>query len=213
MQVTPHGGLANRCTRPLCDLSARQRADMLSRGRARSGLAPARSGCSGLAPGGARRGHQRIEEPPDPRISPVRRTRRPRTSSARYHRRSQIRRSDRRAGPLRPELAGDSSSTRRLGSGVLGDRVRRLEHVGSTSVPGSRPSRLDILLAVADSSDEAGYARTLEVGGLRPADPRTRLVRASDVQGSRHGHQPARVHGVLLRDRVGCSVPRSVARP
>src|SRR4249919_3765555 len=37
MQVTPHGGLANRCTRPLCDLSEASAADMLPRGTRRSG--------------------------------------------------------------------------------------------------------------------------------------------------------------------------------
>src|SRR4029079_14470827 len=31
MQVTPHGGLANRCTRPLCDLSVATAAGILSR--------------------------------------------------------------------------------------------------------------------------------------------------------------------------------------
>ena len=30
MQVTPHGGLANRCTRPLCDLSVATAAEILS---------------------------------------------------------------------------------------------------------------------------------------------------------------------------------------
>src|SRR3954452_7013731 len=30
MQVTPHGGLANRCTRPLCDLSIAAAAGILS---------------------------------------------------------------------------------------------------------------------------------------------------------------------------------------
>src|SRR5436190_12354575 len=30
MQVTPHGGLANRCTRPLCDLSVATAAEILT---------------------------------------------------------------------------------------------------------------------------------------------------------------------------------------
>ena len=36
MQVTPHGGLANRCTRPLCDLSTVAAAMMLPRGAGRA---------------------------------------------------------------------------------------------------------------------------------------------------------------------------------
>jgi GrpB-like predicted nucleotidyltransferase (UPF0157 family) len=49
---------------------------------------------------------------------------------------------------------------------ALGDRVARLEHVGSTSVPGlpAKPI-IDIVLEVSDSSDEAAYADDLEVAG------------------------------------------------
>lgn len=50
--------------------------------------------------------------------------------------------------------------------GALGDRVVMLEHVGSTSVPGlAAKPRIDILLAVPDSSDEAGYVPALENAG------------------------------------------------
>jgi hypothetical protein len=41
-QVTPLGGLANRCTRPLCDLSEATAADMLPRGPGRAGVRQAR---------------------------------------------------------------------------------------------------------------------------------------------------------------------------
>lgn len=46
---------------------------------------------------------------------------------------------------------------------VLGTKVLRLEHVGSTSVPGlcAKPI-IDMLLIVADSSDEASYVPQLE---------------------------------------------------
>jgi GrpB-like predicted nucleotidyltransferase (UPF0157 family) len=49
---------------------------------------------------------------------------------------------------------------------LLGDRVRLLEHVGSTSVPGlpAKPI-IDILLAVADSADEPAYVPSMETGG------------------------------------------------
>jgi GrpB-like predicted nucleotidyltransferase (UPF0157 family) len=50
--------------------------------------------------------------------------------------------------------------------GVLGERVLRLEHVGSTSVPGlpAKPV-IDMLLVVADSADEAAYAPDMEQAG------------------------------------------------
>lgn len=52
--------------------------------------------------------------------------------------------------------------------GTLGDRVRLLEHVGSTSVPGlAAKPRIDLLLAVADSSDESTYVPDLEAAGYR----------------------------------------------
>jgi GrpB-like predicted nucleotidyltransferase (UPF0157 family) len=57
---------------------------------------------------------------------------------------------------------------------ALGERVRRLEHVGSTSVPGlpAKP-RIDMLLVVDDSADEPGYVAALEQAGyvLRIREP------------------------------------------
>jgi GrpB-like predicted nucleotidyltransferase (UPF0157 family) len=49
---------------------------------------------------------------------------------------------------------------------VLGDAAVRVEHVGSTSVPGlaAKPI-IDILLAVPDSADEQAYAPALEAAG------------------------------------------------
>jgi GrpB-like predicted nucleotidyltransferase (UPF0157 family) len=49
---------------------------------------------------------------------------------------------------------------------TLGDRVLMLEHAGSTAVPGlaAKPI-IDVLLAVADSDDEAAYVRALESAG------------------------------------------------
>lgn len=49
---------------------------------------------------------------------------------------------------------------------ILGERVVRIEHTGSTSVPGlSAKPRIDITLAVPDSSDEAAYVPDLEAAG------------------------------------------------
>src|SRR5512142_1277039 len=51
---------------------------------------------------------------------------------------------------------------------VLGERVLLLEHVGSTSVPGlAAKPRIDMLLAVPDSSDELAYVPQLEAAGYR----------------------------------------------
>ena len=51
---------------------------------------------------------------------------------------------------------------------ALGDKALVLEHVGSTSIPGiSAKPILDILLAVADSADEASYVPALTAQGYR----------------------------------------------
>jgi GrpB-like predicted nucleotidyltransferase (UPF0157 family) len=51
--------------------------------------------------------------------------------------------------------------------GALGDRVVRLQHVGSTSVPGlpAKPI-IDMVLEVPDASDEPAYAGALESAGF-----------------------------------------------
>jgi GrpB-like predicted nucleotidyltransferase (UPF0157 family) len=49
---------------------------------------------------------------------------------------------------------------------VLGDHVRLLEHVGSTSVPGLMAKPIvDMLLVVADSADEAAYVPAMQRAG------------------------------------------------
>jgi GrpB-like predicted nucleotidyltransferase (UPF0157 family) len=49
---------------------------------------------------------------------------------------------------------------------ALADRALLIEHVGSTSVPGlAAKPHIDILLAVADSSDEASYVPALADAG------------------------------------------------
>jgi GrpB-like predicted nucleotidyltransferase (UPF0157 family) len=57
---------------------------------------------------------------------------------------------------------------------VLGDRVLLLEHAGSTSVPelAAKP-KIDIVLVVADTADEAAYVPYLEAAGyvLRVREP------------------------------------------
>jgi GrpB-like predicted nucleotidyltransferase (UPF0157 family) len=57
---------------------------------------------------------------------------------------------------------------------ALGDRVLSIEHVGSTSVRGlAAKPKIDILLVVINSSDEAAYVPALEAAGyvLRIREP------------------------------------------
>jgi GrpB-like predicted nucleotidyltransferase (UPF0157 family) len=75
---------------------------------------------------------------------------------------------------------------------ALGARVLRLEHVGSTSIPGlaAKPI-IDMLLAVADSSDEAAYVPAMEAGGyvLRIREPdwnQHRLFKGPDTNINLH---------------------------
>ena len=75
---------------------------------------------------------------------------------------------------------------------ALIDTVLVLEHVGSTSVPGlSAKPVIDIVLAVADSSDEASYVHQLEKTGfkLRIREPewyQHRLLKFSDPDANLH---------------------------
>jgi GrpB-like predicted nucleotidyltransferase (UPF0157 family) len=67
---------------------------------------------------------------------------------------------------------------------ALGSRAIRVEHVGSTAIPGlaAKPI-IDIQLSVEDVEDEAGYVPALEaVGyGLRVREPGHRMLRIVDV--------------------------------
>jgi GrpB-like predicted nucleotidyltransferase (UPF0157 family) len=62
-----------------------------------------------------------------------------------------------------PQLFGREDARIRR---ILGERVIRLEHTGSTSVPGlaAKPI-IDITMVIPDSSDESSYAPDLEAGG------------------------------------------------
>ena len=55
---------------------------------------------------------------------------------------------------------------------ALGDRALRIEHTGSTSVPGlpAKPI-VDIVLAVADSVREADFCARARTGGTRRTMP------------------------------------------
>lgn len=75
---------------------------------------------------------------------------------------------------------------------LLGSRALRIEHAGSTSVPGlaAKPV-IDIVLVVADSTDEVEYLPTLEAGGyvLRIREPNWfehRLLKGPDTDINLH---------------------------
>lgn len=75
---------------------------------------------------------------------------------------------------------------------ALGDRALLVEHVGSTSVPGLAAKPIvDVLLAVADSADEAAYLPALEAAGymLRIREPdwhEHRLLKGPDTDVNLH---------------------------
>jgi GrpB-like predicted nucleotidyltransferase (UPF0157 family) len=94
---------------------------------------------------------------------------------------------------------------------VLGERVVRLEHVGSTSVPGlaAKPI-IDILLVVPDSSEEPAYVPDLEAAGYRlvirePEWFQHRCLKGPDTNVNLHVYSPGcpEIERYLLfRDRL-----------
>ena len=93
---------------------------------------------------------------------------------------------------------------------ALGERALVLEHVGSTSIPGipAKPV-LDVLLAVADSADEAAYVPALVAQGYRlhirePEWEQHRLLKGQDPAINLHvftdgSHEIRRM--IAFRDR------------
>ena len=91
--------------------------------------------------------------------------------------------------PLWPELFRREADRIRA---ALGHRVLRIEHTGSTSVPSlaAKPI-IDVLLVVADSSDEGTYMPALESAGyvLRIREPNWyehRMFNAPDAEINLH---------------------------
>jgi GrpB-like predicted nucleotidyltransferase (UPF0157 family) len=91
--------------------------------------------------------------------------------------------------PAWPELYAQEADRIRA---ALGDRVLLIAHVGSTSVPGlAAKPRIDIVLAVGDSSDERSYVPALESAGyvLRVREPEWhehRVFKGPDVDVNLH---------------------------
>ncbi len=93
-------------------------------------------------------------------------------------------------------------------AGALGGVAHRIEHVGSTAVPGLAAKPIvDILVAVDDPEEEAAYVPALEAAGyvLRVREPGHRMFRtaAGDVHVHvwRTGSEDERRH-LLFRDRL-----------
>lgn len=91
--------------------------------------------------------------------------------------------------PLWPEQYAQEEARIRA---ALGERALRIEHVGSTSVPGlaAKPI-IDILLVVANSADEPSYVPALEAAGyiLRIREPgwhEHRLFKGPDINLNMH---------------------------
>ena len=93
----------------------------------------------------------------------------------------------------------------------LGARVLRLEHVGSTSVPGlaAKPI-IDVVLVVADPADESAYVAPLEAAGYRlvirePWWHEHRVLKGPDTDVNLHVHPPSSPEVgrmVAFRDRL-----------
>jgi GrpB-like predicted nucleotidyltransferase (UPF0157 family) len=94
---------------------------------------------------------------------------------------------------------------------VLGKRVLRLEHAGSTSVPGlaAKPI-IDIVMGVADPADEASYVPLMQAGGyvLRIREPdwlEHRVFKGPDTDVNLHvfaADSPEIVRMLAFRDRL-----------
>jgi GrpB-like predicted nucleotidyltransferase (UPF0157 family) len=94
---------------------------------------------------------------------------------------------------------------------VLGKRVVRLEHVGSTAVPGlaAKPV-IDILLVVPDSGNEPAYVPDLEAAGYvlvirEPERQQHRMFKGPDTNIQLHVYSPGSPEierYLVFRDRL-----------
>jgi GrpB-like predicted nucleotidyltransferase (UPF0157 family) len=93
---------------------------------------------------------------------------------------------------------------------VLGIRLRLIEHIGSTSVPGliAKPV-IDIVIGIDDPDDEIGYLPALETAGYEPRvrEPGHRCLRGSvgELAVNLHCYPPGSVsvrRYLVFRDRL-----------
>jgi len=110
-----------------------------------------------------------------------------------------------------PEWPGQFAREAERIRAVLGNSALRIEHIGSTSIPGliAKPI-IDILLVVADSADEQSYAPALTAAGyvLRIREPdwhQHRLFKGPEIDLNLHVFTAGSVEIerlLLLRDRL-----------
>src|SRR5215213_264707 len=159
-QVTPLNGLANRRTRPLCDLSAggsEATTGSLENGlreSVRIGSASPLACRERTSPLTDRDTPTKPPEVSDTDLAAI-------TVGERVPHNARVTLTD--YDPRWPQLF--EREARRIRA-ALGDAVVELEHTGSTSVPGlaAKPI-IDITLLVPDSADEAAYVPQLERAG------------------------------------------------
>jgi GrpB-like predicted nucleotidyltransferase (UPF0157 family) len=95
--------------------------------------------------------------------------------------------------------------------GAIDPAARRIEHIGSTAVPGLAAKPIvDILVAVEDPDDEAAFVPALEAAGyvLRVREPEHRMLRTPQLDVHVHvwrdGSSEVGRH-LALRDRLRAS--------
>jgi GrpB-like predicted nucleotidyltransferase (UPF0157 family) len=95
--------------------------------------------------------------------------------------------------------------------GAIGPAARRIEHVGSTAVPGLAAKPIvDILVAVEDPDHEAAFVPALEAAGyvLRVREPEHRMLRTPQLDVHVHvwrdGSSEVGRH-IAFRDRLRAS--------
>jgi len=94
--------------------------------------------------------------------------------------------------PYDPEWPSQFSLLANRIRDALREKILLLEHVGSTSVPGlSAKPVIDMVMAVADSTDEPSYVPPLEERGfvLKIREPdwfQHRLLKAPEIRGNLH---------------------------
>jgi GrpB-like predicted nucleotidyltransferase (UPF0157 family) len=115
-----------------------------------------------------------------------------------------------RLSPYRPEWAERFAAERERIAAALGPAAERIEHIGSTSVPGldAKPI-VDILVAVADPADPALCSAFESAGyGLRVDEQRHRMFRTPERDVHVHlwvaGSEDVTRH-LAFRDRLRAS--------